>query len=298
MERLPLLVVGGTFDNLHAGHRRLLGEAFRHSRRVGIGLLVDSLVRKSPGKGQGVAPYEVRKTHLEAWLKKWFPAMRWYTAPLEDRLGTTLDPQTPAIAVSEETFPAAVKANAWRVSHGRSPLTVVLVGRLYGEDLLPVASRRIRRGEIDSEGNRLISLKVEVERNIPFGTREAILDGFRELIPGFAVGGGRSGPPDYHVKWVSSERFAGITITDSFGGTLEAGVTPQDASEVVGSPDRCGVVDTMASQLIWEAFTPRWLSRKGILPPSLVVYNPPALWPRAETWTRKVYSPSGTFPFQ
>ena len=292
------MVVGGTFDNLHAGHRRLLGEAFHHSRRVGIGLLVDSLVRQSPGKGEGVAPFETRKEHLENWLNKWFPAQRWYTAPLEDRLGTTLDPATPAIAVSEETFPAAVKANAWRMSHGRGPLTVVVVGRLYGEDLLPVASRRIRRGEIDAEGNRLMSLKVEVTSKVPFSTKEAILDGFREIIPGFAIGKWRSGPADYQVKWESSGGSATLTITDSSGDIMSASVAPGSDSPVVAGPDRYGVADAMVAQLIWEAFMPRWLSRKGLLPASAVVHNPPAEWPRAETWTRKVYSPSGTFPFQ
>lgn len=298
MERLPLAVVGGTFDNLHAGHRRLLGEAFHHADRVDIGLLVDRLVRKSPGKGEGVAPFDKRKGHLESWLDKWFPDRRWSITPLEDRVGATLDPETPGIAVSEETFPVAVKLNALRVRLGRKPLTVVVVGRLYGEDLLPVASRRIRRGEIDAEGNRLISLKVEVEPKIPSSTKEAILDGFREIIPGFAVGKVRSGPADYRVKWIPGTRTTSMTVTDSSGDRLEATFTSRESSPVVGGLHKYGVVDPVAAYLVWGAFTPRWLSKKGFLPPSVVVNNPPSRWPRAERWTRKVYSPSGTFPFQ
>jgi pantetheine-phosphate adenylyltransferase len=297
-ERLPYLVVGGTFDKLHAGHMRLLGQAFRHSRRVGIGLAVDRLVHASPGKGKGVSPFMERKENLERWLEEWFPSQRWIIVPLKDREGTTLDPATPALAVSEETLPAALKANQWRIARGYPPLTVVVVGRYYGEDMLPVASRRIRRGEIDTDGNRMVPLTVEIESRTPKRASEAILGGFSELMPGLAMDGAARRSPDYRVRWIATGKVLGIDITDSAGDRLQASLTLKASTPVGSTPETYGVAGPIASHLLWSAFMPRWLSRAGFLPPSIVVSDPSVRWPQAGRWTRKVYSASGAFPYQ
>ncbi|MCL4325033.1 MAG: pantetheine-phosphate adenylyltransferase [Candidatus Thermoplasmatota archaeon] len=297
MPRFPSIVVGGTFDGLHAGHRRLLQEAFHHGRRVGIGLTTDSLVRASPGKGSGVAPYSRRLRQLRAWLTSHYPEDRWFVVPLSTPEGSTLEPKVRAIAVSEETAGVAHRTNLVRRRRGLPPMDLVIVGTLYGEDLLPIASRRIRAGLIDGEGRRRKPLTIGWQDPKTAALGGPLLSALSEAIPEVKIRP-QSRDAEYRVSLVTSQRSLRLAMEDSLGGRLEATVRGGWSPFLpTGRPGRAQI-EGVLPQLVFEALLPRWLSRERILPASFVLLggHPPA--PRAGEWNRKVYSGPGIFPLE
>ena len=67
MKKFRKVAVGGTFDELHKGHKVLLMKAFEISERVLIGLCTDEFARKL-GKPHLTAPYAERLKELKAFL--------------------------------------------------------------------------------------------------------------------------------------------------------------------------------------------------------------------------------------
>lgn len=61
------VVIGGTFDRIHAGHEALLNRAFVISTHVAIGLTSDQYV-SAHKQLESIQPYAVRKVKLEEWL--------------------------------------------------------------------------------------------------------------------------------------------------------------------------------------------------------------------------------------
>jgi len=140
------VVVGGTFDNLHKGHREFLSEASALGK-VKVGLTSDEMARRT--KGVEVEGYEERKKNLleflpEAEIEK-----------IDDPLGFALYEDFDYIVVSEETRPRAERINNERKEMEKPEIEIVEVDLVRAEDGKPVSSSRIRSGEIDKEGNVL-----------------------------------------------------------------------------------------------------------------------------------------------
>ena len=68
MKKFRKVAVGGTFDELHKGHRILLNKAFKVGERVLVGLCTDEFVRKM-GKPHITATYGARLNELQNFLE-------------------------------------------------------------------------------------------------------------------------------------------------------------------------------------------------------------------------------------
>jgi len=148
------VVVGGTFDVIHKGHRVLLKKAFNLSRFVSIGLTTDEYAKKI--KSYPVIGYGKRKKLLEDLLKREGWTKRYEIVPLSDPYGvTTSSEDVAAIVVSEETLGRAREINVIRRRKRLHPLDIVCVGMVWAEDKKPLTTTRIREGELDLEGNVL-----------------------------------------------------------------------------------------------------------------------------------------------
>lgn len=155
MRQFKKVAVGGTFDELHRGHKTLLLKAFEVGDHVVIGLSSDALVKKM-NKPHITAAYAERLQNLEAFLKDLALLSRTEIVALEDAYGTSVtDPHLEALVVSEETERTALKINELRRKSALFPLAVITVSMVPSQNCTPISTTRIRKGEMDREGRLL-----------------------------------------------------------------------------------------------------------------------------------------------
>jgi pantetheine-phosphate adenylyltransferase len=155
MKRFKKVAVGGTFDELHRGHKSLLNRAFEIGEEVVIGLSSDEFVAKM-GKPHVTASYAERYAELEAFLKKSGSAARAEIVQLDDPYGLTISSKgLEAIVVSKETESTARKINKIRAKATLPPLKIVTVSMVPAENCGSISTTRIRSGEIDRNGRLL-----------------------------------------------------------------------------------------------------------------------------------------------
>jgi len=152
-KKLSTVLVGGTFDVFHKGHKVLIMKAFDVGERVMLGLSSDQLARELR-KNHAVATYEERLKDLRAFLKRQSVLERAKIVPLDTPYGVTLSTTVAdALVVSKETEPVGRDINKKRKASGLKPLKLVVIDMIPAEDRVPISSTRIRRGEIDREGH-------------------------------------------------------------------------------------------------------------------------------------------------
>jgi cytidyltransferase-like protein len=152
MKEFRKVAVGGTFDELHRGHRVLLLKAFEIGEHVLIGLCSDEFVKKL-GKPHVTASYEERLKELRSFLSNLDVAERAEVIPLNNPFGPSVTDQCiEALVVSDETESTAHRINERRAQKGLNPLAIVTINMVPSEDCAPISTTRIRRGEIDREG--------------------------------------------------------------------------------------------------------------------------------------------------
>jgi pantetheine-phosphate adenylyltransferase len=149
------VMVGGTFDPLHDGHKRLLDRSFEIAGpggQVVIGLTSDSFVSH---KIHPIRPFTERKRDLERYISSTTHSTRWSIEPLNDRYGSALETDFDALIVSEETLKGAVEINKIRKSKGRKKVDIHQISCVLAEDGRWISSTRIYLGEIDVHGHLL-----------------------------------------------------------------------------------------------------------------------------------------------
>jgi pantetheine-phosphate adenylyltransferase len=148
--------VGGTFDELHKGHRALLTKAFEVGGHVIIGMSTGEFARIM-GKPHSTASYPQRLGELKSFLEQHGFLQRAEIIPISDAYGGVLLSNGPieALIVSRETEPTAVKINEKRREIGLTPLQIIVIDMIPSENHSPISTTRIRRGEIDREGHLL-----------------------------------------------------------------------------------------------------------------------------------------------
>jgi cytidyltransferase-like protein len=155
MKKYGKVAVGGTFDELHLGHKALLGKAFVVGNRVVIGLTSDAFVA-SMHKSHKTAPYSQRYKELTAYLDGLGFAGRFEIVPLKDSIGSTLSIKgLDALVVSKETEKTGQIINERRAGAGLPPLAIVVVDMVPAENQTPISTTRIRKKEIDRNGHLL-----------------------------------------------------------------------------------------------------------------------------------------------
>lgn len=154
MKNYDLIALGGTFDIIHKGHIELLKKAFSISSKVIIGLTSDELALK---KGKKISHnYEKRLESLKALLEKNFPNSSYQISKLENDFGpAVIEGNVQALVVSKETESQGKVLNKLRAKKNLSYVDVIVVPMVLAKDGKKISTTRIKKSEIDTDGNVL-----------------------------------------------------------------------------------------------------------------------------------------------
>jgi pantetheine-phosphate adenylyltransferase len=145
------IVIGGTFDLLHKGHKALIGKAFEEGE-VYLGLTSNEMAQEM--KNREVDDFEKRQQALEEYVSQEL-SKEIEIKKIDDLFGFAVDQELDAIIVSPETEKNALLINAKRQETGKNALEVLRIDLVLADDGQPISSTRIRNKEIDQEGKVL-----------------------------------------------------------------------------------------------------------------------------------------------
>ncbi|QLD87720.1 phosphopantetheine adenylyltransferase [Natronomonas salina] len=148
------VVLGGTFDPVHDGHRALFDRAFELGD-VTVGLTSDDLAPKTRSVDRHVRPFDERREDLEAELASLAAEYdrEYEVRELTEPTGIATEPGFDVLIVSPETEDGGRKVNEIREEKGLDPLEIEVVDHVEAEDGDIISSTRIVSGEIDEHGN-------------------------------------------------------------------------------------------------------------------------------------------------
>ncbi len=146
------VVVGGTFDRLHLGHKALLRKAFEIGEYVYVGLTSDEMILNKP-YAEKILPYGLRLRDL----LKFFEVnnySNYRVIKIHNAIGfTDRIKSLEAIVVSEETYKGALIVNRARREKNLPELDVITIKLIKSRIGPKISSSLIRAGLIDPFGN-------------------------------------------------------------------------------------------------------------------------------------------------
>ncbi len=145
------ILIGGTFDGLHKGHREFIRKAFTLADRVLVCVTSDRMAGRKKVSGK-IESYGKRKKRLEEFLKSEGWLGKADIVKIEDPFTEGLRPELTHIVVSHETMKNAEKINSMRKEQGIRELGIIETSWVLADDGKPVSDARIRKGEIDGDG--------------------------------------------------------------------------------------------------------------------------------------------------
>ncbi|WOH07941.1 hypothetical protein DCAR_0727376 [Daucus carota subsp. sativus] len=145
------VVLGGTFDRLHDGHRLFLKSAARLARdRIVVGVC-DGPMLTNKQYSNLIEPIGKRMQNVKDFIKSVKPELVVQVEPITDPYGPSIvDENLDAIVVSKETLPGGLSVNKKRVERNLLELKVEVVDLIsdkFGGDKL--SSTTLRR--LDAE---------------------------------------------------------------------------------------------------------------------------------------------------
>lgn len=154
-QKMRIVALGGTFEILHKGHRKLLSKALQLGDRIVIGLTSDEFVARKQKK-HTISKYDKRYENLITFLSNIGMSDRVEIIPLKDAYGPTIDDaKIDGIVTSRETMKRALEINNVRTQKKFEPLRIYVVDFMLAKDGLPISVSRILSGVIDKEGKIL-----------------------------------------------------------------------------------------------------------------------------------------------
>ncbi|XP_035910696.1 bifunctional coenzyme A synthase [Anopheles stephensi] len=152
------VVLGGTFDRIHAGHKVLLTQAvLLATERVVVGV-TDGAMIKSKKLHELIMPAAQRIEHVREFLEDVDPFLRYEVVPILDPFGpTATDPNMDLIVVSTETARGGAKVNELRAQNGLNQLEVHTIELLDDESTIEDKEDKISSSNqrMDLLGTRL-----------------------------------------------------------------------------------------------------------------------------------------------
>uniref|UniRef100_A0A0A1XAQ6 Bifunctional coenzyme A synthase n=1 Tax=Zeugodacus cucurbitae TaxID=28588 RepID=A0A0A1XAQ6_ZEUCU len=130
------VVVGGTFDRIHVGHKIFLTQAvLRCCRRLVVGVTTNQM-NKSKILPELILPVETRISEIRDFLTEIDASLQYEVVPINDPFGPTqTDPNMDLIVVSAETLKGGHKVNEIRAKKNLRPLEIYCIELVESSDL-------------------------------------------------------------------------------------------------------------------------------------------------------------------
>lgn len=133
------VILGGTFDVLHEGHKALLSKAFSLGDYLLIGLTSNRMAQLS--RKRKVKDFKDRKKNLEKFIKNFSASVK--IIEIQDEFGPALKEDFDYIVVSPETFKNALLINKERERVGKKPIGIVKIDFVLDKDGRPLSSTKL-----------------------------------------------------------------------------------------------------------------------------------------------------------
>ena len=146
---IMITAVGGTFNVLHSGHKKLLDRAFKDSDHVLIGITSD---RMASCKGNYI-PYDIRADAVKEYVSRY--SVTFEIIEIDDIYGpAAVRNDIDVITVSEETYGNGVKINEERMRNGLPPLSVSVVSMVNCDNGKKICASNILSGDYSRSGKK------------------------------------------------------------------------------------------------------------------------------------------------
>lgn len=152
------IALGGTFDNLHIGHIRIINTAYSKAKHVTIGIMSQKISPQTKLK-ETIQSLDERKQTVYQYIKSQGWTSRTSIIKITDIYGpVATNPAFDAIIVTSETRPNALKINKLRLKNLLKKLDIITVPFVKGADNKIIRSTRIRLGIMNRNGDKYIDL--------------------------------------------------------------------------------------------------------------------------------------------
>ena len=177
------LAVGGTFDQLHNGHKAFLKFAFKMAWRVSIGLTTDKMARQN-GKNS-IQLEKVRMANLNNFLHKEGFYKRHQIVMLNDIYGSAANDKTlEGLIATKLSILGAKEVNLKREKNGLKPLVILICPLVFDDTRKVISSTRFREGIISREGfNYYHFLNKYKKFALPFNLRSELSGPLGDVYP-------------------------------------------------------------------------------------------------------------------
>lgn len=186
MKQFQHIGIGGTFDRLHLGHKRLLDAGFSQALKVTIGLTTTKM-HSQKKFSETILTYENRKKELDMYLASQWSGFPYSVIPLETIEGSVVtEKKMDGLVVTDDTKKNGERINNKRCKLGLKKLTLLPVPYVLDENgNARISSGRIRSGEISREGKVFENIFNHAEmRTLPKSLRNDMRKPFGKLIHG------------------------------------------------------------------------------------------------------------------